>query len=96
MNVGGGGGGGGNGGPAGVLGGVSVDAGCVVVGEVSVPEGAGGGAVDELLVEPVVGWFVVSFSGAGGGSVTLVGVGGIASSLLVDSVAGCVFVGESN
>ena len=96
MNVGGGGGGGGNGGPFDVLDVVPVDAGCVIVGEVSVLEGVGGGAVDELLVAPVVCWFVVSFSGGEGDSVAPVDAGGIASALLVGSVAGCVFVGESN
>ena len=95
MNVGGSGGGGG-GGPAGVLDGVSVDAGCVVVGAVSVLGGAGGGVMDEFLVVPVVCSFVVSCSGAGDNAVALVDVGIISDSSLADSVAGGVFVGESN
>ena len=96
MNVGGSGGGGGDGGPAGVLDGVSVDAGCVVFGVVSVLGGAGGGVIDEFLVVPVVCSSVVSCSGVGGDSVTLVDVGISADSSLANSVAGCVFVGESS
>ena len=79
-----------------MLDGVSVDAGCVVVGAVSVLGGAGGGVMDEFLVVPVVCSSVVSCSGAGGDSVTLVDVGIITDSSLANSFAGCVFVGESN
>ena len=96
VNVGGGGGDGGNGGRTSVFDAASVDAACGVVGAVSVLGGTGGGVVDELLLVPVVCWFAVSLSGAGGDSVAIVDVGGIADSLLADSGVGCVSVGESN